>query len=81
MSRLSTLRLGAIAVCGTTTWSRLVARSVGGRVAVERPPSTLTGAQKAAIVAAAARRERVAGVMPRGGRTRALAVSDNLALR
>jgi hypothetical protein len=44
---------------GTTTLSRFVARSVGGRVAVMRLLAPLTDAQKAAIVAAAAQRRHV----------------------
>jgi hypothetical protein len=44
---------------GTTTLSRFVARSAGGRVAVMRLPTPLTSAQQAAIVAAAAQREHV----------------------
>jgi hypothetical protein len=44
---------------GTTTLSRFVARSVGGRVAVKRLPLPLTSVQKAAIVAAATEREHV----------------------
>ena len=44
---------------GTTTLSRFVARSAGGRVAVMRLPTPLTPAQQAAIVAAAAQRRHV----------------------
>ncbi len=44
---------------GSTTLSRFVARSAGGRVAVMRLPTPLTPAQQAAIVAAAAQREHV----------------------
>lgn len=44
---------------GSTTRSRFVARSAGGRVAVMRLPTPLTPAQAIAIVAAAARREHV----------------------
>jgi hypothetical protein len=44
---------------GTTTLSRFVARSAGGRVAVMRLPTPLTPAQQVAIVAAAAQREHV----------------------
>ncbi|MBW8778788.1 MAG: YebB family permuted papain-like enzyme [Burkholderiales bacterium] len=44
---------------GSTTLSRFVARSAGGRVAVMRLPTPLTRAQQIAIVAAAAQRERV----------------------
>ena len=44
---------------GSTTLSRFVARSAGGRVAVMRLPSPLTPAQQLAIVAAAAQREHV----------------------
>lgn len=44
---------------GSTTLSRFVARSAGGRVAVMRLPTPLTPAQQIAIVAAAAQRERV----------------------
>ncbi len=44
---------------GSTTLSRFVARSAGGRVAVMRLPTPLTEAQQIAIVAAAAQREHV----------------------
>jgi hypothetical protein len=44
---------------GSTTLSRFVARSAGGRVAVMRLPTPLTDAQQVGIVAAAARREHV----------------------
>ena len=44
---------------GSTTLSRFVARSAGGRVAVMRLPTPLTPAQQVAIVAAAAQREHV----------------------
>ena len=44
---------------GSTTLSRFVARSAGGRVAVMRLPTPLTQAQQIAIVAAAAQREHV----------------------
>jgi len=44
---------------GSTTLSRFVARSAGGRVAVMRLPTPLTPAQQIAIVAAAAQREHV----------------------
>jgi hypothetical protein len=44
---------------GTTSLSRFVARSAGGRVAVMRLPAPLTSVQKAAIIAAAAQREHV----------------------
>jgi hypothetical protein len=44
---------------GTTSLSRFVARSAGGRVAVMRLPAPLTSAQKAAIIAAAVQREHV----------------------
>jgi len=44
---------------GSTPLSRFVARSAGGRVAVMRLPETLSPAQQAAIVAAAARRAHV----------------------
>lgn len=44
---------------GSTTLSRFVARSAGGRVAVMRLPTPLTRAQQIAIVAAAAQREHV----------------------
>jgi hypothetical protein len=44
---------------GTTTLSRFVARSAGGRVAVMRLPEPLTPAQQAAVVAAAAQRRHV----------------------
>jgi len=44
---------------GSTTLSRFVARSAGGRVAVMRLPTPLTQAQRIAIVAAAAQREHV----------------------
>ncbi len=44
---------------GSTTLSRFVARSAGGRVAVMRLPTPLTTAQRVAIVAAAAQREHV----------------------
>ena len=44
---------------GSTTLSRFIARSAGGRVAVMRLPTPLTLAQQAGIVAAAAQRERV----------------------
>ena len=44
---------------GSTTLSRFVARSAGGRVAVMRLATPLTGAQRAAIVTAAAQREHV----------------------
>ena len=44
---------------GTTTLSRFIARSAGGRVAVMRLPEPLTPAQQAAIVAAAAQRRHV----------------------
>ena len=44
---------------GSTTLSRFVARSAGGRVAVMRLPTPLTEAQQIAVVAAAAQREHV----------------------
>ena len=44
---------------GSTTLSRFVARSAGGRVAVMRLQQPLTQAQQVAIVAAAAQREHV----------------------
>jgi hypothetical protein len=44
---------------GTTTLSRFVARSAGGRVAVMRLPAPLTPAQQAALVAAAKQRAHV----------------------
>jgi hypothetical protein len=44
---------------GSTTLSRFVARSAGGRVAVMRLPTPLTPAQQIAIVAAAVQREHV----------------------
>jgi hypothetical protein len=44
---------------GSTTLSRFVARSSGGRVAVMRLPVPLTAAQQAAVVAAAAQRAHV----------------------
>ena len=44
---------------GSTTLSRFVARSAGGRVAVMRLPAPLSPDQQAAIVAAAARRDHV----------------------
>jgi len=44
---------------GSTTLSRFVARSAGGRVAVMRLPTPLTPTQQLAIVAAAAQREHV----------------------
>lgn len=44
---------------GTTTLSRFIARSAGGRVAVMRLPEPLTPAQQAAIVAAATQRRHV----------------------
>jgi hypothetical protein len=44
---------------GTTTLSRFVARSAGGRVAVMRLATPLTPAQQAAVVVAAAQREHV----------------------
>ena len=44
---------------GSTTLSRFVARSAGGRAAVMRLPTPLTEAQQIAIVAAAAQREHV----------------------
>ena len=44
---------------GSTTLSRFVARSAGGRVAVMRLPTPLTEAQQIAIVAAAVQREHV----------------------
>jgi hypothetical protein len=44
---------------GSTTLSRFVARSAGGRVAVMRLPAPLTPAQQAAVVAAAAQRRHV----------------------
>jgi hypothetical protein len=44
---------------GTTTLSRFVARSAGGRVAVMRLPTPLTPAQQVAIVAAATQRAHV----------------------
>ena len=44
---------------GSTTLSRFVARSAGGRVAVMRLPTPLTEAQQIAIVAAGAQREHV----------------------
>jgi hypothetical protein len=44
---------------GSTTLSRFVARSAGGRIAVMRLPTPLTEAQQIAIVAAAAQREHV----------------------
>lgn len=44
---------------GSTTLSRFIARSAGGRVAVMRLPAPLTPAQQVAIVAAAAQREHV----------------------
>ena len=44
---------------GTTTLSRFVARSAGGRVAVMRLPTPLTDTQQHAVVAAAGRRANV----------------------
>ena len=44
---------------GSTTLSRFVARSAGGRVAVMRLPEPLTPAQQAAVVAAASQRRHV----------------------
>jgi Permuted papain-like amidase enzyme, YaeF/YiiX, C92 family len=44
---------------GSTTLSRFVARSAGGRVAVMRLPAPLTPAQQIAVVAAAAQRAHV----------------------
>ena len=44
---------------GSTTFSRFVARSAGGRVAVMRLPVPLTPDQQAAVVAAAAQRAHV----------------------
>ena len=44
---------------GSTTLSRFVARSAGGRVAVMRLPTPLTAAQQQAVVAAAAQRAHV----------------------
>ena len=44
---------------GSTTLSRFVARSAGGRVAVMRLPVALTAAQQQAIAAAAAQRRHV----------------------
>ena len=44
---------------GSTTLSRFVARSAGGRVAVMRLPAPLTETQQAALVAAAAQRRHV----------------------
>jgi hypothetical protein len=44
---------------GSTTLSRFVARSAGGRVAVMRLPAPLTAAQQRALVAAATQREHV----------------------
>ncbi len=44
---------------GTTSLSRFIARSAGGRVAVMRLPAPLSSEQKAAIIAAAAQRQHV----------------------
>jgi len=44
---------------GSTTLSRFIARSAGGRVAVMRLPETLTPAQQAGVVAAASQRRHV----------------------